>query len=231
MFKSLKQWFKAENLLIQARDEVLKMLREDLNLFRDSVKLLWTNKGVSIQEIRERDREINRLVRDVRKKVLTHLAFSGFSGLDTSLVLISIVVDIERIGDHTKDIGYLATDYPGRFKPGDFEKDLENFEKQIEQRLEMLPEIFEDDEQARELAARITKTHPDINKQYLDMLSRLINEENESLKPSQSALLALYMRYLRRIEGHIFNIASAEANPFHRIGFRSKKKKQQEKQD
>lgn len=225
MFKAMIQWFKAENLLAQANEQVVEMLKEDLSLFLDSIKLLWTEGGVSIEEIRERDQQINRYVRDVRKKVLTHLAFSGSSGMETALVLISIVVDIERIGDHTKDIGYLATDYPGKFKAGEFENSLKKFESLLTERLQILIDIFESGDHIREKASQLTRTHPDINSQYREMISSLIMKEDVSLTSSQSAVLTLYMRYLRRVEGHIFNIASAEVNPFHRIGFKKKKKK------
>jgi len=225
MFKTLIKLFKVENLLAQANDQVVEMLKEDLSLFRDSIKLLWTEVGVSLEEIRERDRQINRHVQDVRKKVLTHLAFSGSSGLETALSLISIVRDIERIGDHTKDIGYLATDFPGKFRAGEFENGLKKFENLLIERIQTLIDIFETGDDIREKAGRLTRTHPEINSQYREMILSLITKEDVSLTPSQSAILALYMRYLRRVEGHIFNIASAEVNPFHRIGFRKKKKK------
>lgn len=227
MFKFLKKWFRMENLLVQAKDQVLEMLGEDLQMFKDSVKCLWMYEGVSIDEIRERDREINRHVREVRKKVLTHLAFSGTTGLDTALVIISMVVDIERIGDYTKDITYLATDYPGKFNPGAFEKELKGFERTLAERLAMLVDIVESEE--NEKARRLATTHKDMDRDYRKMLDRLISGEDSGLTHSQSAMLALYLRYLRRIEGHVFNIASAEVNPLHRIGFKIKRKKKEQK--
>src|SRR3972149_9548046 len=108
MLRALVRWFKSENLLEQAKLEVYEMLREDFRLFEDSNKLFWTGEGASIDQLRERDKQINRFVRDVRKKVLTHLAFSGSGGLDTALVMISLVVYIERIGDYPQALGYLA---------------------------------------------------------------------------------------------------------------------------
>jgi phosphate transport system protein len=223
MFKTLIQWFKNENLLVQAKDALIQMLNEDQKMFDDSVRLIWTGQGASLDEMRERDQRINRQMRQVRKKVITHLAFSGQSGLDTSLMLISVVIDVERIGDHTKDITVLATEYPGRFSPGVLEAEIKAFQESIRDRLVRVIEILDhgDVEKANQLA----DTHSGVSAGYTSMLSRLINENGGGLESGRAIVLALYLRYLRRIEGHIFNIASAEVNPFHRIGFKAKKKK------
>ena len=224
MFKSLVKFFKAEGLLAQANDQIVGMLKEDLSLFNDSVKLLWTEEGVTIEEIKERDRQINKDVREVRKKVLTHLAFSGASGMETALVLLFIVVYIERIGDHTKDIGSLATDYPGEFEAGSFKDGVKKLEQRLRERLELLIDIFETGDEVREKASSLTKSHPEVNEMYRTMIYRLLTDDGDKgLNCPQTAKLALYLRYLRRVEGHIFNIASTEVNPFHRIGFKKKK--------
>ena len=222
MFRALIRLFRSENLLVQSKQLLVEMLKDDLEMFKDSVKCLWKDEGISIEEIKERDREINRYVREVRKKILTHLAFSGSAGLETSLIILSIVRDIERIGDHTKDITYLADKYTVSFNPGSLEKELRYFEESLENRLASLVDIVEgeESEKAREMAL----SHKDMDKIYRKMLDRLINEEETDLTKGQSAMLALYLRYLRRIEGHIFNIVSTEVNPFHRIGFKVKKK-------
>ena len=222
MYKAIIRLLRKENLLAQAKDMVLEMLKEDLQMFHDSRRCLRKEEGITIGEMRERDREINRYVREVRKKVLTHMAFSGAPGLETCLVILYMVVDIERIGDHTKDITHLATDYPGKFNAGRFEKELREFEKSLGERLALLVDIVEAEE--IEKARHLAKTHKDMVRNYSKMLDRLINEEDNALTRGQSAMLALYLRYLRRIEGHVFNIASAEVNPFHRIGFKVKKK-------
>jgi phosphate uptake regulator len=225
MFKALIRLFRSENLLVQSKELIVEMLKDDLGMFKDSVRCLWKDEGVSIEEIKERDREINRYVREVRKKILTHLAFSGSTGLETSLVILSIVRDVERIGDHTKDITYLAEHYTVKFNPGGFEKELKYFEGTVKERMVLLVDIVEGEEgeKARDMAV----THREMDKLYRKMLDRLINEEETDLTKGQSAMLALYVRYLRRIEGHIFNIVSTEVSPFHRIGFKVKKKSKQ----
>ena len=225
MFKSLFKWFRAENLLAQAKKQVLEMLKIVRGLFDDSVELFWTGQGVTIDAIRKRDKEINRLVRDVRKKVLTHLAFTGSSGdLDMSLVMVNIVVFIERIGDYTKDIGYLATDYPGGVKAGSLEERVHSFEKDLSARLGLLIDVFSRDDDEAGLAPKLTSTHKEMDQKYRELSQVLMEPDKNPLSPSDSAKLALYLRYLRRVEGHVFNVASGEVNPFHRISFKVKKK-------
>lgn len=230
MFKSLFNLIKQKNLLAQANEQIIEMLNEDLSLFRSTVELLWTESGISCEEIKERDRQINRFVRDVRKKVLTYLAFSGLREMESAFIILYLVVYIERIGDHTKDISRLALDYPGKFNCGRLEKDVKRFELLLFERLERLIDIFEQGDDIREKASELTRSHPDVDKVYLKMINRILTPNNsEDLDCADGAKLALYLRYLRRIEGHIFNIASSEVNPFHRIGFSKKSKKKKTK--
>ncbi len=224
MFRSLVNWFRTENLLIQANEQVLNMLKIVDSLFDDSVNLFWTGQGVTIDELKERDKEINSLVRDVRKKVLTHLAFSGSGNLEMSLVMVNIVVFIERIGDYTKDIGYLATDYPAVVQAGGLEETVHSFEKELNARLKLLIKIFSDSDGVGQLATRLTSTHKEMNTRYNEMCAVLMETGKNKLSAPDSAKMALYLRVLRRVEGHIFNIASTEVNPFHRISFKVKKK-------
>ncbi|NIR50713.1 hypothetical protein GWO43_19185, partial [candidate division KSB1 bacterium] len=41
-------------------------------------------------------------------------------------------------------------------------------------------------------------------------------------KSSEAVPLALYLRYLKRVAGHIQNVASSIVNPFHRIKYQDK---------
>ena len=57
------------------------------------------------------------------------------------------------------------------------------------------------------------------------MLKSLMNNEDLELKAGSAVALALYIRQLKRINSHLRNIASSIVNPFHRIGYKPKKKK------
>ncbi len=56
------------------------------------------------------------------------------------------------------------------------------------------------------------------------IVSDQILKPDNNLTTADAVCLALYARYLKRINAHLTNIASAIVNPFPRIGFREKKK-------
>ena len=47
----------------------------------------------------------------------------------------------------------------------------------------------------------------------------LVTGTVEEISPGDSAALALYSRYLKRISAHLNNMISSVVNPFDRIGF------------
>jgi phosphate uptake regulator len=55
------------------------------------------------------------------------------------------------------------------------------------------------------------------------IVSDMITNEDKNISHSAAVSLAMYARYLKRINAHLTNIASAVVNPFPRIGFREKK--------
>ncbi len=81
--------------------------------------------------VAKQDRTINKAERSVRKNVLKHLAVSGGDHAVSALVLTSIIIDIERIGDYSKNIIELARKGPESPDLGDAEEDLNRVEEKI----------------------------------------------------------------------------------------------------
>ena len=57
---------------------------------------------------------------------MTHLVVSGNKDLGSGLILVSVVIDIERMGDYTKNIYDLAIQHPKRLKAGNYENQLQD---------------------------------------------------------------------------------------------------------
>ena len=109
MFKQIFELFKSDSLYNQALLECHEMLDIDKEMFNESMNTLRNSDTADIPiDIYAMDKKINEFERDVRRKVMTHLAISGRENLGSGLILVSVVIDIERIGDYTKNIYDLA---------------------------------------------------------------------------------------------------------------------------
>ena len=223
MFEKFKELFSSENLLDDAYKTTLTMLEFDKQMYEASqMTLRRSNTDELPFDIKKTDRKINKYEREVRRKVLTHLTLTGTHNLVPGLALVSIVIDVERIGDYTKNIYELATQHERKLKAGMYEETLQEIEAVID---DIFPKTIE-----------VLKTHDTRTARYVMQLeqstakksetivSAMIQGADKSLPVGDAVCIALYVRHLKRINAHLTNIASSIVNPFPRIGFREKKK-------
>ena len=223
MFKKILDYFKKDILLNLALKESYIMLDVDREMFVESVSSLRNRDTSELKiDFRNKDLMINEYEREVRKKVLTHLSITGQMNISPGLVLTSIIIDIERIGDYTKNIVELALNHPQRLNGGDFEPELAQVEESLISIFDKLINAFKktDVQTARE----IMKRSSEITKKCDAWVCLLIRGESIPHNPSDAVCLALYIRYLKRVCAHLRNISSSIVNPFHRIGYREKNK-------
>ena len=130
MFKQIFEIFKSDSLYEQALVECHDMLDIDLTMFKASVQSLRKSDSADIDiDIFAMDKKINEFERDVRRKIMTHLAVGSREDVGSGLVLVSVVIDIERIGDYTKNIYDLAVNHPKKLDGGVVEDSLAEIEK------------------------------------------------------------------------------------------------------
>jgi hypothetical protein len=56
-------------------------------------------------------------------------------------------------------------------------------------------------------------------------IKSIVREEDASIRPGDAAALALYIRFLKRVNSHLRNVTTSVSNPFDRIGFNPKQKR------
>jgi len=219
MFEKFKELFSSENLLDAAYDTTLTMLEFDYKMYDASRRTLRESDSDELPfDIKKTDQKINQYEREVRRNVLTHLTVSGTHNLVPGLVLVSIVIDVERIGDYTKNISELARKHKSMLKGGMFEDKLSGIEKVIEENFPRTIEVLKT--QDNEKARQVMHVEDDIGRTSDRMLNEIILEKDTSLSVCDAVTLAMYVRHLKRINAHLTNIASSIINPFPRIGFR-----------
>ena len=219
MFKQIFELFKSDSLYEQALEECHEMLEIVREMFNESVKTLRQTDTADIPiDIYAMDKKINEFERDVRRKVMTHLVVSGKDDLGSGLILVSVVIDIERIGDYTKNIYDLALHHPTRLKGGSFEEKLNNIENSTKEFLNDAIDAFknQDIEKARKL---MLDYKTDISAVSTEIVDSIISGKNTDFTSKEAGSLCLYARYLKRIAAHSRNLVSSIVNPFERIGY------------
>ena len=222
MFKQIFEIFKSDSLYEQALVECHEMLDIDLTMFKASIQSLRKSDSADIDiDIFAMDKKINEFERDVRRKIMTHLAVGSREDVGSGLVMVSVVIDIERIGDYTKNIYDLAVNHPKKLDGGVLEDTLAEIEKKSFKLFEDSIDAFknQDINKSRSLMGFYKKY---ISSQSDEITNDIISGKVVDIETGRAAAIALYARYLKRIAAHSRNLISSVVNPFERIGYPEK---------
>jgi Na+/phosphate symporter len=223
MWDKLKKFWKSDNLLDEAWKQSYHMIEICQEMFLEAIRVLRETHTTDVDEkIRQKDKTVNKFEREVRKKVMTHLSLRAPQGLPEGMVLISIVIDMERLGDYTKNIVELASLHENILSGGALEGELQKVETAVKDNFAQTKICLQTND--KEGAVQLLTNYKWVNQVCDEALKKLVLAEDKNLTPGQSAALALYFRWLKRVNSHLRNITTSVVNPFHRIGFKHRKK-------
>lgn len=223
MFRKWLAIFKKDSLMDRAYQRSFKMLDITQAMFLEAKESLRQREDSEIDlKIKETDKEVNSYEREVRRMVFNHLAVTGAVNLPSGFTLISIIIDIERIGDYAKNMVELALDHPGKLHGGEFEKEIVKIEEALGDNFIQTKKCFEEGDGG--FAFELLKKYAWVNNACDEIVVALVKEKDSKIKSGDAAALVLYTRWLKRINSHLRNITTSVVNPFDRIGFEPKKK-------
>lgn len=171
------------------------------------------------RRISEVDIGVNRAERSVRKELVVHTSVHG-AGADLPLVLsfMSIVKDVERVGDYAKNIWDLADAGIDLSGAPDLDH-LTEVRDRTSQAIGETARIFRDRDTD---AAHATIQHLD---EILDEYDASVLQQLESGGLARDAVArALLYRHLKRISAHLMNVLTSLVMPVHRLDFYDEKK-------
>lgn len=222
MWKEIKELWTSDNLLSEAWGMTYEAIKIDAEMFDDAVKTLWGDNKKAIQKlIFKKDKLVNKYERDIRRKVVTHLSVQGGDSIAAGLILSTVIVDVERIGDYIKNIVDLTEMHPEELKAGEITEVLHDIEKSIKKMFNKAPQCIEEGDE--DIALEMYSETKEIGRTCDEYIKKLIIEKKGVMNCSCIAVFALYFRYLKRINAHLRNIISSVINPYDRIGFKPKK--------
>lgn len=204
-------------LIHDAFNEVYGMVQRAEGMFQSACQSLFGEPGEveAAHDVAGMDEDIDYAERVVRRLVFEHLSMNPSQDLTASLVLVSIVHDIERTGDYVKSLSYLST------RPTTDSSSKERC-KSIAGRIRPL---FGDTLRAlregnEELAHSVMSEHAVVKADANQFLQDLLSVESEAGVSHDALVWSIGAQYLRRISAHLSNIASSVTNPFDRLGGR-----------
>ena len=166
-------------------------------------------------QIYEQDIEVNQLERAIRKQVITHLSIRGNTpDVPYCLLLMSLVKDVERMGDYAKNILELGDFRPESLPNDEIGDQLRSILQWIVEAFEATGDIFTSLEKER--ALQLIQSGRKIAQQSDALIEQIVRA---NYNPSTTTALALGTRYFKRIGGHLLNVISSVIMPLHKVDY------------
>jgi phosphate uptake regulator len=194
---------------------VQTMLRHDRREFDLAMSSLLGDRPAEEAnvELRATDQIVNRLEREIRREILVHSSVIG--GIETPAVLVymSIVKDVERVGDYAKNLLDLARDGANL----SLAPDADEWRRLAAELGEYIDEAgsgfrSRDAARCRELIARGDA----ILTLFDTRVSALVRGGEQEV---QAVARALAYRYLKRVVAHLMNLLSAVVMPVDQLDY------------
>ena len=221
MFRELISIFRGDNPLGRMGDNFTKML----GLARDQTVRagqIFFSKPASPEErtqIYKQDVKVNKLERKIRKQVIAHLSIAGNSAdVPYSLLLMSLVKDVERIGDYAKNLAE-TLDVSGAILPDDDTvAELREIRNGIEGTFEAVAEVFAQSDE--EEAVALIRQGRDMSHRCDALIDRIAKGDYDA---ATTVAVTLGTRFYKRIGAHLLNILSGVVMPLHKLDYYDEK--------
>lgn len=215
MFKSIFSIWKKYTLFNQTLENIKEMFHLIHTNYALAMSALIEDYDRRKSDIYANDRKINELEKDVRRKILEHLKLNPKQDLSYSLIMISVVKDLERMGDYLKNVIELAEQNPERLIDHPYMSDLIRIKDELGLKLGEAESVFVNSDEKK--AKDIYRFSRDVTSKTDAIIVHILNDKDLDVK--DAVMTALLTRYLKRISSHLANIMTSIINPFHLMGY------------
>ncbi len=192
-----------------------RMIADDLHSFDLAMSALLGERSPHEigAELRATDHGVNQAERDIRRELVVHASVHGAIDTPAILIYMSIVKDIERIGDYAKNLFDLAVDGTD-LSTGLHTGEMTSLASEVPAFLRDVADIFHERDEER--AKQLMRSGDALLDRFDARVSELVKEEHPD---RQAVAVALTHRYLKRIVAHGMNVLSAVVMPVDRLDY------------
>lgn len=165
------------------------------------------------------DVKVNKLERKIRKQVIAHLSLSADrTSIPYSLLLMSLVKDVERIGDYAKNLSEARDYHPSALPDDQIVGELREIRIGIEQGFAEIDPVFEVSDHER--AVELIREGRDVLRRCDALVGRVARSEYSA---SAATCLVMGARFYKRIAAHVLNVLSSVVMPLHKLDYYDEK--------
>ncbi|MEJ2312567.1 MAG: PhoU domain-containing protein [Gemmatimonadales bacterium] len=217
MFRQLLSVFRDSKPLHAMGEDFAEMLQMTYDITVRAGQAYFTNASSSEDRsyIYTQDVKINKLERKIRKAVVAHLSFpENTQSVPYCLALMSLVKDVERIGDYAKNVAEVRDFFAGPLPEDDQVAELQEIRSAVEEAFAATPEVFAQAQHER--AMTIIHHGKNVGRRCDGLVMAIARSSYDS---ATSAALVLGTRYYKRINAHILNVLTSVVMPLHKLDY------------
>ena len=220
MLKQLLAVFTGDFPLQSASKNFTIMLELTQEMVLESSAVYWGKKPTPEERtaLYEKDVQVNKLERRIRKAVVAHMTGPVRRDVPYALLLMSLVKDVERLGDYAKNLsevpGFAPCELPDDALVGELREVARAVVVLVKEAARVYSES--DVDRARELTGEgrgVTKR-----------CDQLIRDVAKSDYPAATVVyITIGTRFYKRMESHLLNLLSSVLMPLHKLDYYDEK--------
>ena len=217
MLKELFSLFRSKDALARMGRDFSKMLALSHGLTLDAGRIFFEegSEGNRGAELSKRDVQINKIEREIRKQVIAHLTLHNDPGdVPYCLLLMSIVKDVERLGDYAKNLAEIHNEGGAPIADDANGVELRGIRSATEATFGAVSEVFAISDSKR--AVGLIQEGRKINRRCDELVAKVARSPYDS---AMTTSMVLGARYYKRIESHLLNILSGVVMPLHKLDY------------
>lgn len=216
MFKNLLGFWKGKDFLTNVLEEFGNMLKASRDMFEMVCQNLLQDKNIEglKDKIYDVDAKVNFIEKDIRKRIIEHLAIQPSHDTPMCLLLMSVVKDAERLGDYAKNLFEVSSFTKRPLDKDAYSKLFNEMDKAIIGMFDNTKKAFMESDEA--CARGIWQSERKVAKKC----DSIIEESAKSnFNANQAVSFALIARYFKRTAAHLTNIATSVILPISELDF------------
>lgn len=217
MFKELLAILRGDTPLNETTADFERMLALAQDMVLEASEIFWgaSNAGARLDALRRKDVAVNKLERTIRKRAATHLSLSERKhDVPYNLLMMSLVKDVERLGDYAKNLAEAGALIEAPFPPGPQRDELRAIRDSVEAFVKEAAVVLTASNSQR--AVELTEQHRSVAKRCDALLRDLAHSD---MQAAHAVTMTLGARYYKRIDGHLLNLVSSVIMPLHKLDY------------